>query len=288
MTSLDRKLRTGPVLLCLLWMAWLGLGCATAGAPDSAADPLAEFGQMVIDGPTLDIGPNSASFTATTRENTVCAVAFGTTTEYGQIATDFDMDAGGHKEHNPVLFGLQPDTLYHYRFGGIGPDGTVFRSEDFTFRTPSADAGASPARLGENLAALDRGARVVGTSGNFGGGDNASTWGANQAFDGDPDTQWASSGDGDDAWIEVELPTETHVTSLGFWTRTMGSSAQIFSFQVVTDRGEVAGPFELDDASSLQLFDADLMAKRLRFEAVDTSGGNTGAVEIQVFGTPLP
>ena len=64
----------------------------------------------------------------------------------------------------------------------------------------------------------------------------------------------------------------------------MGTSAQISSFRVVTDRGEVAGPFTLDDATSLHSFTTDLTAKRLRFEVTDSSGGNTGAVEIEVYG----
>ena len=112
----------------------------------------------------------------------------------------------------------------------------------------------------------------------------ASAFGANNALDGDSSTQWSSQGDGDGAWIEIELARTTHVTSLGFWTRTMGTSAQILSFRVITGSGEVFGPFTLDDASSVHYFDVDLTAKSLRFEAVESSGGNTGAVEIEVYG----
>ena len=111
---------------------------------------------------------------------------------------------------------------------------------------------------------------------------------AHNAIDADPTTEWSSNGDGDDAWIEIELPTETHVTSLGLWTRTMGSSAQIFSFQVVTDSFEMDGPFTLSDAAGVHYFDTDLTGRRLRFEAVETSGGNTGVVDIEVYGEPAP
>ena len=104
---------------------------------------------------------------------------------------------------------------------------------------------AEPAIRGENVALVERGARIVGVSSTFGGGDNASAWGANKAIDGAPGTQWSTAGDGDNAWIEIELPSRTHVTSIGFWTRTMGSSAQILSFRVVTDGGGVHGPFEV-------------------------------------------
>ena len=125
---------------------------------------------------------------------------------------------------------------------------------------------------------------VIGVSSNFGGGDNDSVWGANNAIDGDITTQWSSDGDGDDAWINLQLFDETHVTSLGFWTRTMGTSAQVHSFRVVTDLGETYGPFTLNDAAAVHYFTVDFRAGRLRFEALDTSGGNTGAVEIEVYG----
>ncbi len=45
------------------------------------------------------------------------------------------------------------------------------------------------------------------------------------AFDGDAATAWSSDGDGDYAWIEMGLAGLTHITRVGFWTRTMGSSA---------------------------------------------------------------
>ena len=105
---------------------------------------------------------------------------------------------------------------------------------------------------------------------------------------GDPATAWSSNGDGSDAWLEIELPSKTRVTSLGFWSRTMGDSAEIFSFRVVSDSGEVAGPFTLEDAGQTYYFDIEITGKRLRFEAVDTSGGNTGVVAIEVYGELAP
>ena len=66
----------------------------------------------------------------------------------------------------------------------------------------------------------------------------------------------------------------------------MGSSAEVHTFRVITDDGQAYGPFTLADAGSIHYFTTDFTAQRLRFEAVDTSGGNTGAVEIEVYGTP--
>ena len=65
----------------------------------------------------------------------------------------------------------------------------------------------------------------------------------------------------------------------------MGSSAEVHAFRVVSDGGEVRGPFRLEDASTVHYFETDLTATRLRFEVTESSGGNTGAVEIEVYGT---
>ena len=139
-----------------------------------------------------------------------------------------------------------------------------------------------------NLALLGSGTRVVAVSSNFGGGGVDSAYGASKALDGNPSTEWSSDGDGDDAWIEIDLPARANITSIGIWTRTMGSSAQISSFRVVNDLGEIVGPFTLANATEIHHFDTDIEASRLRFEVIDSSGGNTGVVEIQVFGEPLP
>ena len=154
------------------------------------------------------------------------------------------------------------------------------------FASPAVFA-RSP-RFGENLASPESGALIVGVSSNYGDGANHSSFGADKALDGDPATAWSSNGDGGGAWLEIELPSETRISSLGFWSRTMGDSAEIFSFRVITDRGEIVGPFPLKDADGLYYFETDIAGRTLRFEAVSTSGGNTGAVEIEVYGAPLP
>ncbi len=185
-------------------------------------------------------------------------------------------------------------------FEGIPPGVSVQKRNKFEqdaeflswFLVDGAQPFASPARFpapgieGENLALLENGASVVSVSSNYQDRPNDSAFGANNALDGDPATEWSSNGDGDEAWIEIELPEVTQVRTIGFWTRTMGDSAQVFSVRVVTDRDEIYGPFELGDAASVYYYDTAFTARRLRFEAVDTSGGNTGAIEIEVYGEP--
>ena len=142
--------------------------------------------------------------------------------------------------------------------------------------------------MGKNLALIAQGARVVAVSSNFGGGGVDSAYGASSALDGDSSTEWSSNGDGNNAWIEIELAARTHITSIGIWTRTMGTSAQISSFRVVDELGGIVGPFTLESATEIHHFDTNFEARSLRFEVVDSSGGNTGLVEMQIFGEPLP
>ncbi|MCI0806704.1 MAG: discoidin domain-containing protein [Chloroflexi bacterium] len=231
---------------------------------------------VLVSGPEFaNIGATSVTVLVETNEDLACSVVYGTTQDYGSIATDLDMAGGGHQDHSPLLTGLEPDTLYYARFQGAGADGTLYRSEEYTFRTAPLDS----TERGDQLTAS-----LVAVSSNFGGGEDDSSFGALNALDGDPGSEWSSDGDGDAAWIEVGFSDRAHVTTIGFWTRTMGSSAQIESFQVVTDEGQTYGPFELSDAGGAHYFDTDFTARNLRFEVVSSSGGNTGAVEIELYG----
>ena len=193
------------------------------------------------------------------------------------------MAGGPHENHHPLLSGLQPDTDYHVRLQGVGQDGTLYRSQDYSSTHPKVMR--QNAASGTNLALVAGGAKIAGVSSNY-GGDNTGSYGANNAIDGNPSTQWSSNGDGNKAWIEIELPAKAHITSIGFWSRTMGSSAEIRTFRVIADGGQAYGPFTLADAGSVHYFAVDFTAQRLRFEAVDTSGGNTGAVEMRSTARP--
>ena len=158
----------------------------------------------------------------------------------------------------------------------------VDTEKDWASPAAFADAG-----LGQNLALLKNGASVAGVSSNFGGGGNDSAFGAANALDGDPATGWSSAGDSNAAWIEVQLPSETNVTSVGFWTRTMGDSAQVRSFHVTTGRGETYGPFTVDTATVIYRFETQFTAKLLRFELLDTSRGPARARAVEGYCEPI-
>ncbi|OGO35282.1 MAG: hypothetical protein A2Z03_11735 [Chloroflexi bacterium RBG_16_56_8] len=260
------------------------VACSPSPTPKAlgAIKPLSEI--LVREPEFTDVQADSATVRIETRIPVACAAAYGTTTAYGQIATDTDMAGGGHREHHPVLTGLKPDTVYQVRLQGVGPDGTLYVSDNLTFRTPSTSANRQPAKpQGKNVALLSAGARIKAVSSNYGGGDANSTYGANKAIDGDLNTEWSSNGDGDRAWIEIDLGKEYPLSSIGFRTRTMGTSAQIERLQVITDKGENLGPFDLPDAKSVYYFPVAATARTLRFQVIKSSGGNTGAAAIEVY-----
>jgi hypothetical protein len=222
-----------------------------------------------------DLGPRSATLRIATTIDVACVVVFGTDEGFGSLALDETMDDGAHRDHRVVLRGLEPETDYVYRLQGSDPQGNFYVGETLAFRTPAAPPGAE---LGTNVATVARGARILAVSSEF-----SDAWGATRAIDGQPTTAWSSAGDGDDAFITVELPAEVQVSGFGLWTRTMVTSAQIVTFQVTTPSGQVFGPFEVPDASMLHAFPAEVVDRRFTFEVLSSSGGNTGAVEVAVF-----
>lgn len=229
----------------------------------------------------VDVAATQATVTATTRIEMACSVVYGTDLTYGRQATDSDMDGGAHSTHRVMLRGLSPDTLYHFRLQGAGPDGTLYVGPDQTFRTPAAEA----LNLGTNVASAARGGVILEVSSVYA---NDPAWKAENAIDEKPATEWSSAGDGDAAFITVGLSAPRELTGVGMWSRSMVSgmgskTAEIKRFQVVTDAGAVLGPFDLPDSNQLHAFPVSASAKSLRFEVLSSSGGNTGAVEVAAF-----
>ena len=216
---------------------------------------------------TPDPSGRAAILQVDTTIDAACSVVYGTDESFGSIAVDSDMDGGGHSDHSPILGGLEPATTYVYRLQGTATDGTLYVSEIMTFETPAAPDG--PANL-----ALE--ATVTGVSSEW-----SDAFAAENAFDGDPATEWSSKGDGNEAWVEIDLGSAQAIGDVIFRTRSMSDgSATTASYRVTAD-GVEYGPFPADEPFS-GLFDLAIEARVLRFDVDTSTGGNTGAVEIVV------
>lgn len=223
----------------------------------------------------------SATVPISTSLPVACTLVYGTSEDFGMLTLDQDMAGGTHADHSPLLTGLKSETTYYYRVHGFDDEGILYISEVMTFTTPDFEALAAT----DNLASPENGAIITGFSSAFGDAALDERWGAGSAFDDNANTQWSSAGDGDAAWIEVELKQKAHIDSVEFWSRSMSDGSSItLAFTITTEDGTTYGPFELESADDSYQFDVEIEAQRLRFDLIDTTGGNTGVVNIAVYG----
>ena len=268
------RLRPGRQTSGMTVPLWLSVVAFSACGSDNPAGTNLDSGQtpenvvirsideVAVEGPPrmTNITSSTAVLEFVSTTPLACSVIYGETTAYGMIATDQDMDGGAHEDHHPLLTGLEPDTEYHYRVQGSAADGTVFVGEDMTFRS----LPAGPAEE-TNLLSPESGARVTAVSSNFGDAENGETWGADSAIDGNPGTAWSSAGDGNGAFIEIELAKRARLSAVEVWTRSMSNgTAQILEFTLTTDSGDALGPFVLEDASRSFRFEIDAVTRTVR------------------------
>ncbi|MDP5184350.1 discoidin domain-containing protein [Blastococcus sp. BMG 814] len=267
MTSVVRRLLPVPLAVVVL------AGCGGA-EPASTGSAVLPAEQVFAEAPVVVPDPSgtSATLQVTTEVDMACAVVFGREESLGDgIATDADMGGGAHAEHQAVMRGLEPGTEYFYRVQGSGADGRLYRSELMTFRTPDAEVAEVP---GENAAL---GAEVVDVSSEF-----SDAFAAGNAVDGDLGTEWSSDGDGDDASITLDLGRAVDVVGLTLRSRSMSDGTSVVeTFTVTVDDGQTYGPFEA--GAAVVVNEADFTGRVLRFDAETTTGGNTGAAEIEVY-----
>jgi hypothetical protein len=222
----------------------------------------------------------SARLPIQTKIPVACTIVYGKTNQFGSLSLDQDMAGGAHTDHSPLLLGLDPETTYYFRVQGVDASGVVYLSEVMTFTTPPRETVAV-----ENLASPLLGAEIIGYSSAFGDAAPTSNWGIANAFDDNPNTAWSSGGDGDAAWVEIKLAQPARVTAVSFHSRSMADGSAITqAFTVTTETGQVFGPFSLPDASQPHQFEVAFVAQTLKFELMDTTGGNTGAVDIAIYG----
>lgn len=261
-----------PALIATLIAALI---VSTALAQDGSLPTVEPVEPFLTEPLAMDeVRPRSAVLEITTTIDLACAVVFGPEGGFGRLALDQQMGAEAHQDHRVILTDLEPDTEYVFRLQGSAPDGRLLASAVQTFRTPPEQADE---RFGPRLEEL----QAVAASSTFSSG-----FAPENAVDLDGGSEWSSRGDGDDAWIEITLPERTELSGVGVWTRTMATSARIERFMIRTDDGATFGPFELPDANGLHRFEIDATTSTLRLEVVDSTGGNTGLVELEAYRAP--
>jgi hypothetical protein len=267
------------VPLILAWPLFGGIGAAAVSAQGTSAvaspvatqDPDAVVDFTAIQATdislVLDPGGTSATISVSTTIDAACAVVFGEDETFGRLATDKDMGGAAHRDHHVVLGDLRPGTTYVYRFQGSAVDGRLYRSALSTFTTPTPSA-SEPVDLAV-------GARIDAVSSEY-----SDAYAATNAVDGDPSTEWSSAGDGDAAFITLDLGRLVDVTGVAFQTRQMSDGSAVTRSFTVTADGATLGPFPADVVVPIAM-----RAQVLRFDVASSTGGNTGATEIEVFGT---
>jgi F5/8 type C domain-containing protein len=268
------RLRPRHILFLGIGVAMLALaGCSGS---DDAAVAIEPIEPILASGIDVVIDPSGTTGTVEvdTTIPVACAIIYGTDGSFGSIAVDNDMQGGAHQDHGPLLTDLVPDTEYQYILQGSDTEGRIYRSETMTFRTPPA-ADTTDSGLPENLAAT---ATVTGASSEFSAG-----FAATNAIDGNLSTEWSTAGDGDDAWIEIDLGESREITSVAFRTRQMTDGTAITESFTVTIDGTTLGPFPVGTEAAV--LDEPTTGQVIRVDAATTTGGNTGATEIEIFGS---
>jgi len=259
----------------------LCLGCL-ACAP--AASPPVTFSNVRVE----ELTATRAVLRFTTSQPTSCRALFGTSAAtLERSATDPNMAPGTLvTDHTVPLEDLTPATPWYWRAEATDRDGRVFLSDLRDFTTP---AGNGVGGTLVNVALLSLGTTVTAVSSNFGGGGVDTGFGANNALDGAMATEWSTNGDGNGAWVELDLGAPRAIQGVGFRSRKMTDGTSIIrAFRMRLDDGVWRGPFDTPNPDEAYRFDLDVTAttRTVRLEATDTSGGNTGAKEIELYAAP--
>ncbi len=260
---------------------------ASAGNDDPTSNA-ADGGVEVefIDLRVEEVGASRAVVRFETAQETTCEVEWGLAAdELTTTAVDPDMDPDDPYglEHNVPLEDLPSETTIYYRAKVVTPDDEAFFSEVRSFDTLAAE-DAGPPR--SNVALASAGTQVIDKSSNYGGAADDASWGAGAVIDGAMSSEWATAGDGDDAFVTLDLGTERNLVGWGFRSRKMTDGSSIIqSVQLVIDDAATLGPFETPDPDQFYQFDFDepVAATVVRIDAITTTGGNTGAKEVELY-----
>ncbi len=267
-------------------LAVLASACGSSGS-DSTATPDSGIGELqpfslvqdsdfTFEADTSD--PNRGIFHVTTTEEMICTIVWGETESFGHFNNSLAMNGTGIIQHDVFLPGAERGKTYSFRVQGSTADGRQFRSPSGTFTIPEVDASSGDAMAvhGTNLALTST---IVDSSSEFGPG-----WEATNAIDGETTTEWATKGDGDIGFITIDLGSSQEVVGTEFITRRMlDGSAITDTYTISIDGGEPLGPFTAGTPAEPNFNPAEFTGQVIRFDIDASSGGNVGAIEVNVF-----
>lgn len=255
------------------WFVLAPLGCG-------GEQGTTELSQLELE----EVSGNRAVVRFETSQPSSGEVLYGTSKDaLDRTATDIAMLPGDLSfTHEVPLEDLKGETKYYWRARAVDRDNAVVLTDVDSFTTEAAE----PAPEAENVALLSAGAEVFEVSSNWGGGDDESSYGANHAFDGKMASEWASDGDGDEAWVELDFGEPRTINGFAFRSRHMADgTAVILKVELAFDGDSERGPFDVPEPTERYQFPIEppVKAQRVRIKAVETSGGNTGAREISFY-----
>jgi len=265
-----------PTARALAAVAALCLGLAACGGAGGTLNitSVRDFRLIEVGKTHLQIAADGRSAVVQVETNppTVCAIAYGKTASLGSIANDPSMGGTAISRHTVTLGGLTPGTTYRFLLTATDAQGRVFQTRELnTFTTPRGSATLNPD--------VAIGAKIVAVSSQW-----SNAYRAANAVDGNLSTEWASAGDGDRAFITIELGKQRKITGISFVTREMSDGSAITrTFAVVVDGRRRYGPFLAGNRLDPHIVPVSFTGRFLRFEVVRSTGGNTGAAEIEVF-----
>jgi hypothetical protein len=221
--------------------------------------------------------PGRGIFRVDTTEPMICAIFWGEDESLGNFNNSLDMAGTGIIEHDVFLPGAEPGVEYMFVVQGTTADGTLYGSEMGTFVLHEVETTSAETDDRENLAL---GAAVSSVSSEFN-----DAFAAAYAVDGDPATEWSTAGDGDDAFITLDLGAQHDVSGFQFLTRSMTDGTAITeTFTVVVDDSETLGPYPAGNVADPQTSDVSVTGQVFTFDVETSTGGNTGAVEVRILG----
>lgn len=219
--------------------------------------------------------PSRGIFRVDTTEPMICAIVWGEDESLGNFNNSLNMAGTGIIEHDVFLPGAEPGVEYMFVVQGTTADGTLYRSEIATFQLPQPETADTAHDDRMNLAL---GSDIVEVSSEFN-----EAFAAANVIDDDPATEWSSAGDGDDASVTLDLGSPAAVSGFEFLTRSMTDGTAITeTYTVTVDGSETLGPYPAGNPADRQTSDVAVTGQVFTFDVEDSTGGNTGAVEIRI------